>query len=285
MKKYITLLLFFLPFISSAQLIAGHAPSRTSIVSPGYLMSVNTAYETDSVQLDLDCDGLQDVEVAIYSGNPWWDIPATLCLAKINPKFSFCWADSATSVPASFVQWYSYNDTMSCGTGYSWKRNPSYFTSFFNYNYFDIAHQKVIPFVPFRAPDSLTEGFLAFRKKEVGAAEQLGWINISFNFRNPWNPIASIHSFTQLCWPTDVDEISKTEFRVYPTLFNENITLVSKNERYRILILNHSGQTVYKQDFDKQGLQELELSHLPKGMYFLSYQSVDAQELIKIQKF
>lgn len=82
-----------------------------------------------------------------------------------------------------------------------------------------------------------------------------------------------------------VDELKDQKATVYPNPTNGIFTLKLKDELSgaKILITNMTGQVVYS-TFLNSSIKQLDLSHQPPGIYFLSISGTDINEQIKIVK-
>ena len=76
----------------------------------------------------------------------------------------------------------------------------------------------------------------------------------------------------------------KNNFTVYPNPFNENIFIESDSEITKIEILNSVGEKIYTGNLTNGKNLNINLSHKPKGIYFLKIFTDEEWEIYKVLK-
>jgi len=87
----------------------------------------------------------------------------------------------------------------------------------------------------------------------------------------------NVHLYLQqgFCSQTSIAELDKIDFSIYPNPSTGVFSLMMKADGLvKISVLNMMGQNIYSQQYDKwNGTQDLDLSSLPMGMYFVKIEN------------
>jgi len=139
--------------------------------------------------------------------------------------------------------------------------------------------------------DSLkSHGAMQFLSPEIGWSS-VGQID-SFGMPALYKWQAGI-DFVQDCAVVTTEEVAKTSsvpaIQLYPNPFSSNLTVFSQQQDFlikHIRIWDSMGRLVHQQQVQPNQQMELQLSHLPKGMYFLEAASRAEQvvkQLVKVE--
>lgn len=160
-KKPIAILAMLFVSVSwtLAQTTAGSVPNGMSITNSNVNLSVSTSQAGANMPFGIDCDGMDDISIKLYKGNPSFDLPNSTSMYLLNPLFEICSDTGAYSIPS----YYNLGDTLLCVGNREWKSDSINYLG--NYGCFGCT-----------GPATISNMYLAYR---IGS--QVGWIKISYD--------------------------------------------------------------------------------------------------------
>lgn len=233
------------------QLTAGGVVPGTSIGDPSLNVYIDTliSLPEDSLYLDLDCDGMDDIAFVMRKGYMDTDYPNWIMSFSVNQDFEIC-VDSN-----HVVEFYTAGEILDCSG-----------TSFMNSNYSDVGRF----YQTLNIPAIITNKYLYYRKVSTN---EVGWIKISFDL-DEWDstyPITmDIDEVLYLCLDASLFENQTINVNVFPNpSLDGSITIEAEHSIASIHVYSLTGQSIS----DWKSVDQIDLPK-EKGIYIVHWTDV-----------
>lgn len=232
-----------------AQTIAGTVPPGAVLTTPN--ISLVISGWSDSAEVDLNCDMVNDLKVVLFFGDPSIGLTSYARFTPLDSNLQFCtYINPGFSIP--LLTLHDPGDTLICSGSSSWSNDPNLYAGYFGC------------FCP-TGPEEEIDRFVHFR---FGAQE--GWIKISFDVNNVATIISvAVHEFSAWCITSGIDDNDASPALVcYPNpSLDGTITVETQLDIRQVAVYDSKGALI-RQSALLNG--KMQLPDQP-GLYFLEF--------------
>ena len=260
---------FFLPLVFLSQILicqinAGEVVEGTSSFDPNVLLENSESWTTITDSIDLDCDGIDDLELRLYNGAIEIDDVNGCTLKRLNENLEICGSgDDIYFRP----QYYSFSSEMTCMGDFDWVSDSTYGLGNFG------------GWIPL-PPSLIEDEYIAFRMNAGTVDEAYGWINISFNLE-VWDLTAEIHEVLILCEPSHISEEHFRSSIVFPNPTSDGyFTIEGVRNEDKVQLFDAMGREIPLERINKGQFKFDSMS----GYYSLRIVHEHGIEIVKLLK-
>lgn len=236
-------------FAVHGQPIAGAVPSGAVLSTPNINMLLPNG--SDSVDIDLNCDMVNDLRVMLVFGDPAFDIPHVAGFTPLDTNLEFC-SYTISGFPSPVLSLFDLGDTLTCPGASFWSGAPQLYLGYYGC---------VCP----TGPEEEVDRYVHYR---FGTQE--GWIKVSFDINQVQTFITlNVPELAVWCTASAADDPDATSLMCYPNPSLDGWIGVETGLDIRtVTAFDSKGALVRKSELTSNKLQLPEQA----GLYILEFE-------------
>lgn len=89
----------------------------------------------------------------------------------------------------------------------------------------------------------------------------------------------------EACTISNIEEALAEEIKIYPNPFQNNVSIELLSDQSKVTLLGNEGKIYFQSNGISKGILSLNTSHFPKGVYYLSIETINGITNQKVVKF